>query len=374
MVQARFRFTLAFLFITTVTGFFLFKDQVFAAEAEKSPKPSSCSCGKLSKADLIVSKPPKNITKNELASMVKIPAGTFTMGGTDGQAKKDELPRHQVKLDSFYMDETPVTNQQFAEFVKKTGYITTAEKPVDWEELKKQLPPNTPKPSDATLSPGSSVFVPTDHPVDLRDHSQWWRWINGADWRHPLGPNSQIFGDDHPVVHVSWQDANTYCQWAGKRLPTEAEQEWAARGGLENKLYPWGDDDIDTGEARANTWQGNFPNENTEKDHYYWTSPVKTYPPNAYGLYDMAGNVWQWTSDLYHANYYAFLVEQKITYKPHNTEHSFDPDEPNVQKYVLRGGSFLCNKNYCTGYRVSARMKNSPDSSLVNAGFRCVKD
>lgn len=315
-----------------------------------------------------------NTKSSAPAGMVTIPAGTFTMGGRDPQMMADEAPVHSVQVSSFYMDATEITNAQFAAFVSKTGYVTTAEKPVDWDELKKQLPPDTPKPPADKLAPGSLVFSPPNHAVPLDEPNQWWQWVNGASWRHPLGANSKIFGEDHPVVQVSWYDANAYCQSKGKRLPTEAEREWAARGGLVDKTFPWGDADIDQGPSKANTWQGHFPNQNTQDDHYYWTSPVTAFKPNGYGLYDMSGNVWEWTADLYDAKYYAALKKQGLVVNPKGSQNYYDPDDPGVKKYALRGGSFLCNKSYCSGFRVSSRMKSSPDTSLVNVGFRCVKD
>ena len=350
--------------------FFIFSKYPGYAKNDKNTSNLPCPCGKSLKKNAILASIHKKIPKG----MVEIPSGTFMMGGHDSHAKFDELPLHEVKLASFYMDETEVTNEEFEKFVAKTKYVTTAEKPVEWELLKEQLPPDTPKPSAEVLAPGSLVFSPPDHSINLDDPSQWWLWVNGANWRHPLGPNSQIFGNDHPVVHMSWEDANAFCHWLGKRLPTEAEWEWAARGGLENKMYPWGDEDVDAGIVKANIWQGIFPHQSTKKDPYPWTTSVKTYPPNGYGLYDMAGNVWEWTADLYDANYYSAIEKQSIVVNPQNIEKSFDPDEPNVKKYVLRGGSFLCHKSYCMGYRVSARMKTSPDTALGNVGFRCVQE
>jgi sulfatase modifying factor 1 len=298
--------------------------------------------------------------------MASIPAGVSLMGGDNDQARPDELPKHKITIPAFLMDKTEVTNAQFQHFVKTTHYMTTAQIKPDWEDLKKQLPPNTPKPDEKLLVPASLVFTAPDHPVALKHITEWWKWTPGADWQHPRGPDSTIAGLNHPVVHVSWDDAKAYCNWAGKRLATEAEWEWAARGGLQNKIYPWGNEPIDQGRVKANTWQGEFPQQNTVRDKYYYTSPVATFPANGYGLYDMAGNVWEWVADWYRADYYS-SGKNNIA-GPHS---SFDPHEPNMSKRVLRGGSFLCNESYCSGYRVAARMKSSPDTSMEHIGFRC---
>ena len=307
--------------------------------------------------------------------MVQIKAGIFQMGGDNDQADPDEYPKHKVSVNSFWMDQTEVTNAQFAEFVKATGYITTAEQKPVWEELKKQLPPGTKKPDESILVPASLVFSPPDHEVGLNDVSQWWVWKAGANWRHPQGKESDIKGKDkYPVVQVSWFDAQAYCKWAGKRLPTEAEWEFASRGGLENAIYSWGNENIDAGEPKANTWQGNFPNENTMRDHYYGASPVKSFKPNGYGLYDISGNVWEWCSDLYNAYYYRVSNLPGGIKNPKGPDKSFDPDEPYAAKRVLRGGSFLCNENYCSGYRNARRMKSTEDTSMEHIGFRCAAD
>lgn len=312
--------------------------------------------------------------ENSIEGMVKIPAGEFMMGASDNEGRQDEYPRHKVKLDSFWMDASEVTNAQFEKFVKATGYITTAERKPDWEELKKQLPAGTPKPADSLLVAASLVFTPPDRPVSLNDPMQWWSWKEGADWKHPQGPGSSIKGkDDYPVVQVSWNDAVAYCRWAGKRLPKEAEWEWAARGGLINNKYPWGNEDPESGKAKANTWQGSFPDMNTMWDKYYDMAPVKSFSPNGYGLYDMAGNVWEWCSDWYRADYYQQLKDQ-LAKDPGGPANSYDPMEPTIPKKVVRGGSFLCNASYCKGYRVTSRMKTSPDTGLEHTGFRCVKD
>lgn len=305
--------------------------------------------------------------------MVYIPGGSFMMGGDNEQASDDEYPKHQVTVSPFLMDATEVTNAEFKKFVAATGYKTVAERKPDWEELKKTLPPNTPKPDESMLVPAALVFKATSGPVDLNDYSQWWSWTAGADWKHPEGPNSSIEGkDNYPVVQVSWEDAQAYCKWAGKRLPTEAEWEFAARGGLKDNIYPWGNKK-DNGQKMMNSWDGDFPYHNTQEDHHFTAAPVASYPGNGYKLYDMAGNVWEWCSDWYNAGYYKDLAG-KTTVNPTGPTKSFDPDDPYTPKRSLRGGSFLCNDSYCSGYRVSRRMKSSPDTGLEHTGFRCVKD
>jgi sulfatase modifying factor 1 len=310
---------------------------------------------------------------NTLSGMVWIPGGTYMMGADNKQASPDEYPKHEVEVDGFYMDITEVTNDQFAAFVKATKYVTTAELKPDWNELKKQLPPGTPKPHDSLLVAASLIFKPVQGKVDLRDYAQWWQWKNGADWRHPHGPESSIKGKgNYPVVHISWDDAMAYCRWAGKRLPTEAEWEWAARGGLVNQIYTWGNTPVDQGKPKCNYWQGVFPSKNLVTDGYYDLAPVKSFAPNGYGLYDVAGNVWEWCSDWYDFNYYSKLKGK--TKNPQGPSKSYDPDEPYAPKHSLRGGSFLCNDGYCSGYRVARRMKSTPDSGMEHLGFRCVKD
>ena len=307
------------------------------------------------------------------AGMVWIPGGVFNMGADNKQGRQDEFPKHNVKVSGFYMDSTEVTNAQFEKFVSETGYITTAEKDVNWDELKKQLPADTPKPDAETLKAASLVFVPTEGEVSLQDYSQWWQWTHGANWKHPKGPESDIIGkENYPVIHISWDDANAYCKWAGKRLPTEAEWEFAARGSLKNSVYTWGNEKIDEGKTHCNYWQGSFPYKNETVDGFYGAAPVKTFAPNGYGLYDMAGNVWEWCADKYNNTYYDSFKKITIAVNPKGPEKSFDPDEPLVAKRVMRGGSFLCNESYCSGYRVSARMKSSSDSSMEHLGFRCV--
>jgi formylglycine-generating enzyme required for sulfatase activity len=309
-----------------------------------------------------------------LVGMVLIPGGSFQMGGDNEQASADEYPKHAVLVDSFYMDVTEVTNAQFQKFIEATGYKTTAERKPDWEELKKTVPPGTPKPPDSVLVAASLVFKPSNGPVDLNNYSQWWGWVAGANWKHPEGPGSNLAGkENYPVVHVSWDDAMAYCKWAEKRLPSEAEWEYAARGGLTNNIYPWGNEPLNVGRPKTNSWEGNFPYFNEQKDGYIKAASVKSYNCNRYGLFDMAGNVWEWCSDWYDYNYYKSL-EGKTTLNPKGPAKSFDPDEPHTAKRSLRGGSFLCNDAYCSGYRVARRMKSTPDTGLEHTGFRCVKD
>lgn len=309
------------------------------------------------------------------SGMVWIPGGEFTMGSDDPDAKTDEAPPHKVKVNGFWIDETPVTNRQFQSFVEATGYITTAERAPTIEEIMKQVPPGTPPPSPDLLIPASLVFKPSKGPVPLISSYIWWEWKPGANWRHPLGAESSIVGkEDHPVVHMSWDDANAYATWAGKRLPTEAEWEFAAYGGQEKIKYVWGNEEFTEESPQANIWHGRFPYESTKPDSYMGTTAVKTFKPNGYGLYDMAGNVWQWCSDLYHVSYYNEQAEKGLVINPTGPVKSYDPDEPCATKRVHRGGSFLCHKSYCKGYRITARMKTCPDTSLNHLGFRCVKD
>jgi formylglycine-generating enzyme required for sulfatase activity len=306
--------------------------------------------------------------------MVFINGGEFMMGAADDEGRPDEYPQHKVKLTGFWMDATEVTNAAFKKFADAANYITTAEKLPDWEEIKKQLPPGTPKPADSLLVASSLVFTPTQVPVSLEDPAAWWTWKKGASWKHPQGEGSSIKGKENdPVVQVSWDDAMAYCRWAGKRLPTEAEWEFAARGGKENEKYFWGNEDVEKGKPKANTWQGHFPDYNSNWDKFKRAAPVKSFAPNAFGLYDMAGNVWEWCSDWYNAGYYASF-KNKIVINPAGPAASYDPMDEGVPKRVIRGGSFLCNAIYCMGYRVSAKMKTSPDTGLEHTGFRCVAE
>jgi formylglycine-generating enzyme required for sulfatase activity len=265
------------------------------------------------------------------------------------------------------MDKTDVTNEQFEKFSKATKYVTVAERTPTAEEFPGAPPEN--------LVAGSVVFSPPDHPVPLNDHLQWWSYVKGANWRHPLGPKSSIKGKDkYPVVQVAYEDALAYAKWAGKRLPTEAEWEFAARGGLTGKAYAWGDQFRPDGKWMANTHQGHFPNKDTAADGYIGIAPVAQFPPNGYGLYDMAGDVWQWTSDWYRPDYYAQLARLGgVAHNPKGPDASYDPSEPSEKKRVHRGGSFLCTEQYCSRYMVGTRGKGEISTGTNHLGFRLVK-
>jgi formylglycine-generating enzyme len=306
--------------------------------------------------------------------MVWVRGGEFTMGTDADLGWPDEKPAHCVRVDDLFIDETEVTNAQFRAFVAAANYVTTAEKPPDVRAILAQSPPGTPPPPPENVVPGSLVFRMTAGPVDLRDYSQWWKWTPGACWRHPEGLDSSIAGrDDHPVVHVSWDDAAAYAAWAGKRLPTEAEWEFAARGGLEGKPYVWGDEKPGAGgKWQANIWQGDFPYRNTAADGFAGTAPVKSFPPNGYGLYDTAGNVWEWCSDWYQRDEYRHRAGKEVIVNPTGPEQGNDPANPSMPQRVQRGGSFLCSDVYCWRYRPSARHGCSPDTGMAHVGFRCV--
>lgn len=312
-------------------------------------------------------------TKASTRDMVWIPGGEFTMGTDDPESYPYERPAHRVRVDGFWMDATEVTNAQFQEFVMATGYVTTAERKPDWEEMKRLLPPGTPKPADSLLVAGSLMFTPPLYAVSLDDYSQWWSWTPGADWKHPEGPGSSVEGkENYPVVHVSYDDASAYAKWAGKRLPTEAEWEFASRGGKENQRYGWGNELVPQGKFMANTFQGTFPSRNDAEDGFKSAAPVKSYPPNDYGLYDIIGNCWEWTSDFYDVNYYAELAKGGLALNPQGAAKTFDPQEPYSIKHVTRGGSFLCASDYCVNFRPSARQGSAYDTGMSHIGFRCV--
>lgn len=321
----------------------------------------------------LLTEQPENIPTPE--GMVWIPGGQFQQGAvaSDKMAMDHEKPAHPVAVDGFFMDITEVTNAEFSKFVEETGYVTVAEREIDWEEMKKQLPPGTPKPHDSILQPGSLIFKKTKSSVpNLYDYSQWWEWKIGANWKHPYGPESSIEGkEDHPVVHITYQDAAAYADWAGTRLPTEAEWEYAARGGQADAVFFWGTDKTQLSEM-ANTWEGEFPKENTEIDGFEGIAPVKTYPPNEYGLYDMAGNVWEYAADWYNTNYYSEALEEGLQRNPSGADKPYNPHNPQMREKVIKGGSYLCNASYCASFRISARMANSLDSSQEHVGFRTV--
>src|SRR5215212_3953068 len=303
------------------------------------------------------------------ADMIWIEGGMFRMGSD--RHYPEEAPVHRVAVDGFWIDRTPVTNRQFKDFVRATGHVMIAEFVPKAEEYPGALP--------HMLKAGSLVFSPPTHPVDLADWSQWWRFGFGASWRKPYGPGSSIKGlDDHPVVHVAYRDADAYARWAGKALPTEAEWELAARGGLEGKEFVWGDDLAPDGVHMANTWQGPFPWRNFATDGFERTAPVAAFPPNGYGLYDMAGNVWQWTTDWFAPRHEA--DPGKPCCAPTNprgprVEGSFDPAQPAIRipRRVVKGGSFLCAPSYCRRYRPAARHAQMVDSGMSHIGFRCVR-
>jgi formylglycine-generating enzyme required for sulfatase activity len=309
--------------------------------------------------------------------MVWISGGEFSMGAADPMgadnndvgmhATTDSRPVHRVYVDGFWMDNTEVTNGQFALFIKATGYVTVAERPPRAEDFPGAPPEN--------LIAGAVLFSNPGHPVPLDDHLQWWSYVKGANWQHPLGPESSIEGKDRfPVVNVAYQDAEAYAKWAGKRLPTEAEWEFAARGGLSGQLYPWGDEFRKDGQSMANTHQGHFPDHDSGEDGFTGVGPVAQFPANGYGLYDVAGNVWEWVSDWYRPDYYAEIAAVGVARNPTGPASSFDPDEPREPKRVMRGGSFLCTEQYCSRYMVGTRGKGEISTGTNHLGFRCIKD
>jgi sulfatase modifying factor 1 len=300
--------------------------------------------------------------------MMWIPGGTFRMGSDHHYS--EEAPSHRVTVDGFWIDKTPVTNRQFKQFMKATGYVTLAEIPPDPKNYSGALP--------HLLYAGSLVFTPPRQPIDLRNWAEWWSFVKGADWRHPYGPKTNInVHDNHPVVHVSYSDALAYAKWAGKELPTEAEWEFAARGGRDSAEFAWGDEFTPGGAHMANTWQGEFPRQNLGQDGFERTSPVTAFPPNGYGIHDMIGNVWEWTSDWYSPKHEADAP--KACCIPENPrggreDQSYDACQPNIRipRKVLKGGSHLCAPNYCRRYRPAARHAEPVDTSTSHVGFRCV--
>jgi formylglycine-generating enzyme required for sulfatase activity len=300
--------------------------------------------------------------------MVWIPGGTFTMGSDKGYP--EERPSHRATVDGFWMDRYPVTNRRFAEFVAATGHLTNAEVAPDPATYPGALPD--------MLHPGSLVFVQPAGPVDPGDVSQWWQYVRDASWKHPSGPGSTLDGlEHHPVVHVTFADAEAFAAWCGKSLPTEAEWEFAARGALDRAAYAWGDEFLPGDRHMANTWQGRFPWEHRCTDGFERTSPVGSFPPNGYGLFDVIGNVWEWTTDWYRPRHEAEVVKACCIPRnprgPH-VDESYDPAHPiRIPRKVLKGGSHLCAPNYCRRYRPAARYPEPIDTSTSHVGFRCVR-
>lgn len=299
--------------------------------------------------------------------MVWIPGGTFLMGSDDHY--EEEAPAHTVEVSGFWMDKHLVTNAQFQKFVKTTGYITFAERPAN--------PDDYPGADPNLLQPSSIVFTPPQQHVEMDNHYNWWRYVPGANWRHPDGPGSSIKGrEKHPVVHITYEDAEAYAQWVNKTLPTEAEWEFAARGGLDGKAFAWGDELYPNGKFMANTFQGKFPYQNSKEDGYESTSPVGAFPANGYGLYDIIGNVWEWTSDWYQEHRQIKKSSCCTLKNPRggDREQSYDPNlkDVHIPRKVVKGGSFLCTPDYCRRYRPAARMAQGIDTSTCHMGFRCI--
>ncbi|MFQ6599392.1 formylglycine-generating enzyme family protein [Flavobacterium sp. C3NV] len=348
------------------------KQKLAAMDCAETPNTSDASLFKPTIENK--NKPPLNKAPK---GMVWIPGGEFSMGSNVEDESlcsikgvtKDAAPIHQVYVDGFYMDQTEVTNDQFEAFVKATGYVTLAEIKPTHEEY-----PDAPL---ENLVAGSAVFTPTPAKVNLGNYMQWWSYVQGADWRHPEGAGSSIKGrGNYPVVQISYDDAAAYAKWAGKRLPSEAEWEFAARGGKSGQLYSWGNTLKPKGKFQANIYQGQFPIEkgDTGEDGYIGIAPTAQFEPNPYGLYDIGGNVWEWTNDWYTADYYDVLKQSgKVAKNPQGPESSYDPGEPNLPKKVQRGGSFLCTDQYCTRYMVGTRGKGDYKSPANHIGFRCVQ-
>jgi formylglycine-generating enzyme len=334
------------------------------------------SCQNKQKSDLEFYNEIKPFTTPSREGMVWIEGGSFFMGTNEQEAYPVERPAVKREVKGFWMDATEVTNAQFSKFVEETGYVTVAERPLVWEELKKQLPPGTPELEEKDLQPGSLVFSPPKTAVSTQtnDLSLWWKWVDGANWKHPEGPDSDLKGkENHPVVHVAFEDAEAYAKWAGKRLPTEAEWEFAAKGGKDHQRYAWGVDFQPNGQFMANTFQGDFPQANEGKDGFLGTAPVKNFPPNPYGLYDIIGNVWELTNDWYDAA--TFLrISGEAPALDSAMSKCYNPDNPYAIEKVIKGGSFLCADDYCINYRPSARQGHAYDSGTSNVGFRCVAD
>ena len=333
------------------------------------------SCKKDKSATNLSEEKKEKIAVKTPENMIWVAGKTFLQGAkeTDTYAMPREKPAHEVTVDGFFMDITEVTNKQFKEFVAATKYITVAERKIDWEEMKAQLPADTPKPHDSILQPGSLIFnKKVNAVVNMENYAQWWTWKIGADWKHPEDPESNIDGKDNfPVVHIALEDALAYCKWANRRLPTEAEWEAAAQGKNTDAIFTWGNDKTIL-DANANTWQGTFPSKNESVDGFEFISPVKSYPANSIGLFDMAGNVWEITSDLFNVNHYKEIDISKPIINPKGASKSYSPSNPYQVEHVMKGGSFLCHESYCASFRISAKMGVAIDSGSDHVGFRTV--
>ena len=317
----------------------------------------------------------QNISFDTPKGMVWVEGKSYTKGAkeNDGYAMMREKPSHQVYIDGFFIDVTEVTNNQFKKFVNETGYITVAEREINWEEMRKSLPVGTPKPHDSILQPGSLIFNNQLKVVDnMENYFQWWKWQPGANWKSPNGPGSSIENKgNYPVVHIAYEDAKAYCEWANRRLPTEAEWESAAQGNYKNAIFPWGDD-LNLLNSNANTWQGNFPVKNESIDGFEMIAPVKSFPSNSIGIFDMVGNVWEITDDLFNVNYYSEISTETELKNLKGAASCYNPSNPYEIQYVMKGGSFLCHDSYCASYRISARMGVSVGSGSDHTGFRTV--
>jgi sulfatase modifying factor 1 len=360
------------LLALSICGIALNRSAGTQSAAAQSGSPMQCDSGisrhSLHAAALVALTDPVATAKSAssqdaTAGMVWVSGGRFWMGTNH---MEDAQPVHQVEVKGFWIDQTDVTNEEFARFVKATGYVTIAERPLDPKEFPTLAPED--------LAPGAVVFTPPAGPISLENPLAWWRFVKGANWRHPNGPNSDLQGKEkYPVVQIAWSDAVAYAEWAGKRLPTEAEWEFAARGGRDRQDYPWGNELNPKGKWMANTFQGHFPDKNTSEDGHAGVAPVASFPPNDFGLYDMSGNVWQWVSDWYRPDYYGQLGRAGIAVNPLGPSDSFDPQEPGVSKRVQKGGSYLCTDQYCERYMPGARGKGDADTGTNHLGFRCVR-
>jgi formylglycine-generating enzyme len=318
----------------------------------------------------VTSSPATRPSEPPFPNMLWIPGGTFRMGSNEFYP--EESPIHEVTVGGFWMDRFTVTNADFKRFVDATNYVTFAQRLPNPADYPGGIP-------ELLANPGSVVFAKPTQRVDLRNHYNWWSYVLGADWRHPEGPDSSIDGrENHPVVHVAFEDVEAYAKWAGKELPTEAEWEFAARGGLESKRYAWGDEFAPGGKMMANTWQGDFPTENLLTDGFERTAPVGSFPPNAYGLHDMGGNVWQWTTDWFQAHAKSAAepccAAGRVNPRGGDAAGSIDPRTPDlaIPRKAIKGGSYLCAPNYCLRYRPAARIGQPIDTSTGHVGFRCI--